>query len=70
MAVIDAPLEVRVSTVAGFDAPFRWAREELESGLAGPGFGEVAYFGAYDAAVDVRGTDRLVAVAQLSRAAA
>jgi SAM-dependent methyltransferase len=47
-----------------------WTREELESGLARAGFGDVAYFGAYDAAVDVGGTDRLVAVAQLSRTAA
>ncbi|HLG59170.1 MAG TPA: methyltransferase domain-containing protein [Vicinamibacterales bacterium] len=46
-----------------------WTREELKSGLARAGFGKVAYFGAYDAAVDVGGTDRLVAVAQLSRAA-
>lgn len=44
-----------------------WTREELESGLARAGFGDVGYFGAYDAAVDVGGTDRLVAVAQLSR---
>ena len=47
-----------------------WTREELESGLARAGFSRVAYFGAYDAAVDVGGTDRLVAVAQLSHAAA
>jgi hypothetical protein len=44
-----------------------WTRAELESGLARAGFGEVAYFGAYDAAVDVGATDRLVAVAQLSQ---
>ena len=43
-----------------------WTREELESGLAGAGFGKVAYFGAYDAAVEVGSTDRMVAVAQLS----
>ena len=43
-----------------------WTREELESSLASGGFGTVAYFGAYDAAVDVGCTDRLVAVAQLS----
>jgi SAM-dependent methyltransferase len=42
-----------------------WTREELESSLAGGGFGRVAYFGAYDAAVGVGSTDRLVAVAQL-----
>ena len=47
-----------------------WTREELESGLARAGFGEVAYFAAYDPAVDVGGTDRLVAVAKLSQGAA
>jgi SAM-dependent methyltransferase len=47
-----------------------WTREELESGLERAGFGEVAYFGAYDPAVGVGGTDRLVAVAQLSQRAA
>jgi hypothetical protein len=34
------------------------------------GFTSVAYFGAYDAAVDIGGTDRLVAVAQRPTAAA
>ena len=47
-----------------------WTREELESGLARAGFGEVACFGAYDAAVGAGDTDRLVAVAQLSQGAA
>ena len=47
-----------------------WTREELECGLARAGFDSVAYFGAYDAAVEVGSTDRLVAVAQLSQAAA
>ena len=42
-----------------------WTREELQSGLAQSGFGKVAYFGAYDAAVGVGSTDWLVAVAQL-----
>jgi SAM-dependent methyltransferase len=46
-----------------------WTRDELESGLARAGFGHVAQFGAYDAAVDVGRTDRLVAVARLSAAA-
>ena len=44
-----------------------WTRDELEAGLAGAGFGAVAYFGAYDASVGAGSTDRLVAVAQLSR---
>lgn len=47
-----------------------WTREELESGLDQAGFGAVAYFGAYDAAVNIGGTDRLVAVAQRSQGAA
>lgn len=40
-----------------------WTRGELAAGLTKGGFGSVAYFGAYDAAVE-SGTDRLVAVAQ------
>jgi SAM-dependent methyltransferase len=47
-----------------------WTRSELESGLTQSGFTSVAYFGAYDAAVDIGGTDRLVAVAQRLTAAA
>jgi SAM-dependent methyltransferase len=47
-----------------------WTREELECGLAKGGFDSVAYFGAYDAAVEVGSTDRLVVVAQLSQSAA
>jgi SAM-dependent methyltransferase len=47
-----------------------WTRRELESGLTRSGFSRVAYFGAYDAAVDIGRTDRLVAVAQRSKAAA
>jgi SAM-dependent methyltransferase len=47
-----------------------WTRDELESGLARAGFGAVVYLGAYDAAVSAGSTDRLVAVAQLSRDAA
>ena len=46
-----------------------WTREELESSLVGSGFGKVVYFGAYDAAVVVGSTDRLVAVAQRSHVA-
>ena len=44
-----------------------WTREELESGLDKGGFDSVAYFGAYDAAVEVGSTDRLVVAAQLSQ---
>jgi hypothetical protein len=44
-----------------------WTREELECGLATGGFDSVAYFGAYDAAVEVGSTDRVVVVAQLSQ---
>ncbi len=47
-----------------------WTRDELESSLDRAGFGHVAQFGAYDAAVGVGRTDRLVAVARLSQAAA
>jgi SAM-dependent methyltransferase len=43
-----------------------WTRSELESALLRSGFGSVAYFGAYDPAVDAGATDRLVAVARLS----
>jgi SAM-dependent methyltransferase len=47
-----------------------WTRQELEWCLAKGGFGSVAYFGAYDGAVEVGSTDRLVVVAQLSQPAA
>jgi len=47
-----------------------WTRAELERGLANGGFDRVAYFGAYDAAVEVGSTDRLVVVAQRSQPAA
>jgi SAM-dependent methyltransferase len=43
-----------------------WTRTELDSVLERSGFGSVAYFGAYDPAVDAAATDRLIAVAQLS----
>jgi SAM-dependent methyltransferase len=43
-----------------------WTRSELESVFVRGGFGSVAYFGAYDPAVQPGATDRLVAVAQLS----
>jgi hypothetical protein len=42
-----------------------WTRRELESVLERSGFGSVAYFGAYDPAVNAGATDRLVAIAQL-----
>jgi SAM-dependent methyltransferase len=44
-----------------------WTRAEVEAGLERAGFETVEYFGAYDTAVPVGSTDRLVAVAQLSR---
>jgi hypothetical protein len=44
-----------------------WTRSELESVFVWSGFRSVAYFGAYDPAVHAGATDRLVAVAQLSR---
>jgi hypothetical protein len=47
-----------------------WTREELDSSLRSSGFGEIAYFGAYDATIEPGSTDRLVAVAQLAEAAA
>jgi SAM-dependent methyltransferase len=44
-----------------------WTRQEVESGFERAGFVMVEYFGAYDTAVPVGSTDRLIAVAQLSR---
>jgi len=41
-----------------------WTSDELERVLRNSGFGEVRYFGAYDAAVDLGCTDRMVVVAQ------
>lgn len=41
-----------------------WEKEELNALLARHGFGEVSYFGAYDPAVAVGETDRLVVVAR------
>ncbi len=41
-----------------------WERAELHGMLARHGFGEIACFGAYDAAVAVGATDRVVVVAQ------
>ena len=46
-----------------------WTPTELRSLLLRNGFGSVAYFGAYDRAVVPGDTDRLVAVAQNSKAA-
>jgi len=42
-----------------------WTAAELQSVLARSGFGQVAYFGAYDATVSAGATDRLLAIAQL-----
>ncbi len=47
-----------------------WTRGELQSDLRRFGFSPVDYFGAYDHTVDIGATDRLVAVAQRSKAAA
>jgi hypothetical protein len=41
-----------------------WTLAELQSGLASGGFRKVAYFSAYDDAVEAGRTARLVAVAQ------
>ena len=41
-----------------------WTRNELESRLRRAGLGAIAYFGAYDAAIQAGETDRLVVVAQ------
>jgi SAM-dependent methyltransferase len=46
-----------------------WTRDELDAGFTRNGFDRVGYFGAYDAGMEIGGTDRLVAVAQLSKAA-
>jgi SAM-dependent methyltransferase len=42
-----------------------WTRPELEDALGRAGFGNIAWFGAYDPAVEAGLTDRLVAVAHL-----
>jgi SAM-dependent methyltransferase len=47
-----------------------WTRAELDSNLRSSGFGEIAYFGAYDATIEPGSTDRLVAVAKLAKAPA
>jgi SAM-dependent methyltransferase len=46
-----------------------WTREELSESLASNGLHQVAYFGAFDPAVESGRTDRIVAVAERSRAA-
>ena len=42
-----------------------WTRDELESGLRGVGFSAITFFGAFNSAIQVGVTDRLVAIAQL-----
>jgi hypothetical protein len=42
-----------------------WTQDEVESALARAGFGQIAHQGAYDRAVPVGATDRLVVVSQL-----
>jgi SAM-dependent methyltransferase len=46
-----------------------WTRDELDVSFTRNGFDRVGYFAAYDAAVEIGGTERLVAVAQLSKGA-
>jgi SAM-dependent methyltransferase len=46
-----------------------WTRSELTDGLAKNGFSPVSYYGAYDPSVRAGANDRLVAVAQRSKAA-
>ena len=41
-----------------------WQREELDALLVRYGLGDVEYFGAYDPAIELGATDRIVAVAQ------
>ncbi len=41
-----------------------WLREELDALFAQHGFGDVRYFGAYDPAIELGATDRMVAVAR------
>ena len=41
-----------------------WERAELDTLLTRHGFGTVSYFGAYDSAITVGMTDRLVVVAE------
>lgn len=51
--------------VSDYDFVMRcWLREELQVLLARFGFGDVQYFGAYDPAIELGATDRVVAVAQ------
>jgi SAM-dependent methyltransferase len=47
-----------------------WTRDELDSNLRAGGFGRIAYFGAYDPTIGPGSTDRLVALAQRTRAVA
>jgi SAM-dependent methyltransferase len=59
-----------VEQVADYKFMMRcWERDELRAVLARHGFSSMEWFGAYDPAVAVGGTDRLVVVAQLSGAA-
>lgn len=51
--------------VSDYDFVMRcWQREELDAIFARHGLGDVQYFGAYDPAIEVGATDRMVAVAQ------
>ena len=54
-----------VTTVAQYDFAMRcWTRDELDQMLTEAGFGAAEYRGAYDPAVAVGATDRLVIVAR------
>ena len=55
----------RVTTAAEYDFVMRcWTRDELDQLLTEAGFGTAEYHGAYDPAVAVGATDRLVIVAR------
>jgi hypothetical protein len=41
-----------------------WTRDEPAAGLSSHGFQRIAYFGAFDPAVEAGRTDRIVAVAR------
>ena len=53
--------------ISDYDFVMRcWQREELDALLVRYGLGDVQYFGAYDPAIELGATDRIVAVAQKS----
>jgi hypothetical protein len=53
--------------ISDYDFVMRcWQREELDALFVRYGLGDVQYFGAYDPAIELGATDRIVAVAQKS----